>query len=189
MMVLPFAYQSMNKLMAAFFLLAGCLVIPSADLWAQGVSVRNGRMSADLNGASLVSVATDIERQSGISFRGDQSLAEERVSATFEDLPIEVGIRRILAELSYSVLFDSQGLVSQVVIMSEEVNTVPASQPRRATVLPSASSLALGQKTIPVLTQSRTTVPRSTLPNPPQTATSGTQVPSGSNLPEPSEDD
>ena len=192
----------MGKVLTVFLLLLGCHLITPAALWAERVSIQGGRMSADLKEASLISVARDIERQSGISFKGDESLLEERVSVAFEDLPLEHGIKRILATLNYSLLFDSRGEISEVTIMSE--GSVPArSQPqlRRAPVRPgtpspaqrrpvvrrpgATSPLVSGESRTPVPTRSRTTTPRTSPQRPSQTAPSTPQTPAESNLPEP----
>lgn len=106
-----------------------CLPLAFEALSAQRVSIQDGRMSVDLREASLAGVARDIESQSGISFRGDESLLEETVSVVFQDLPLEQGIKRILAPLNYSLLFDSRGEVSTVVIVSV-ASAPPDSQPQ-----------------------------------------------------------
>lgn len=195
----PVKIKIMGKVLTAFLLLLGCHLIAPAALWAERVSIEGGRMTADLKEASLISVARDIERQSGISFKGDESLLEERVSVAFEDLPLEHGIKRILATLNYSLLFDSRGEISEVTIMSEG-SAAAGSQPqlRRAPVRPGTTSpaqrrpvvrrpgatspLVSGERRTPVPTRPRTT-PRSSpqIPTTPSTP----QTPAESNLPEP----
>ena len=140
----------MNKVNPAFLLLLGCQLITCPVLWAQGITIQNSRMSAALNGASLMSVAEDIHSQLGISFKGDESLVEGRVSAAFKDLPIEQGIKRMLAGFNYSLLFDSQGQVSQVMIMSEEkVSSASKDQLTRAPARPSSTPPVPTQRTVP----------------------------------------
>jgi len=121
----------MNKALATFMamVLLICLPLGSQVLSAQRVSIQDGRMSVDLREASLSGVARDIESQSGISFRGDESLLEGTVSVVFQDLALEQGIKRILAPFNYSLLFDSRGEVSEVVIMSE-ASAPPDPQPQ-----------------------------------------------------------
>ena len=192
----------MQRLFTAFlWVLCGLLMMPPA-LYAQRVSVQGGRMSVDLKEASLISVARDIERQAGISFKGDESLLEESVSVAFTDLTLEQGIKRILATLNYSLLFDHRGEISEVMILSE--GSAPAgSQPqiRRAPVRPGTPSPAQqrpvvrrpgatsprlsGEGRAPVPTRSRTTAPRSISQRPPQSPSSVPQAPAEPNLPEP----
>jgi hypothetical protein len=180
--------------------LLGCLLITPQALWAQRVTIQDGRISVDLKEASLVSVARDIERQSGISFKGDESLVEESVSLAFKDLPLEQGIKRILATVNYSLLYDSRGEISEVMIMSE--GSAPAgSQPqiRKAPVRPGAPAqqrpvvrrpgtttpFVPGQRRPPVPARSPTPTPRSIPQRPVQTPPSVPQAPEESNLPEP----
>jgi hypothetical protein len=159
-------------------------------------------MSVDLKDASLISVARDIERQAGISFKGDESLLEESVSVAFTDLTLEQGIKRILATLNYSLLFDNRGEISEVMIMSE--GSAPAgSQPqvRRAPVRPgtpspaqqrpvvrrpgATSPLVSGERRTPVPARTRITPPRSRLQRPVQSTPSVPQALAEPNLPEP----
>jgi hypothetical protein len=189
--------ERMRNLFTAFLLLLGCLLIAPPPLWAQRVNVQRGLLSVDLREVSLISVAKDIERQSGISFKGDESLLEERISVAFEDLPMEQGIKRLFSTLNYSLLFDSRGEISEIIIMSEGSMPAP-SQPqlRRAPVRPAqqrpvlrrpsaTSPLVSGERRAPAPTRSRTTIPRSTPQRPVQAASSAPQAPADSNLPEP----
>jgi type II secretory pathway component GspD/PulD (secretin) len=140
----------MNKLNTAFLLLLGCQLVTCPALWAQGMTIQDSRMSADLNGVSLMNVAEDIYSQLGISFRADDSLMQRRVSVAFKDLPIEQAIKRILAGTSYILLFDSQGRVSQVMVMSKEKEPM-ASQDQftRSQARPSPTPLVPTQRTVP----------------------------------------
>jgi hypothetical protein len=109
----------MNKVALSFVIIMGCLLVAPLIAGAENVIIKDGRMSADLKEASLAGIARDIEKQSGISFKGDDSLLEEKVSVSFKDLPLEAGIKRILANVNYSLIFNSQGEVSEIKIMSE----------------------------------------------------------------------
>lgn len=193
----------MNKIRRSLFFALSWFLLTTL-CWAAGnVTIQQGRMSVDLKEASLVSVAKDIEKQSGITFKGDDSLLEEKVSVSFKDLPLEQGIKRILATLNYSFLFDSQGEISQVMIVSEgSVPSAPQPQLRRPPVRPAASPppdqrrpvlrrpgatspLVPGARTTPTPTRSRpTTSPRSS-PQRPAEVTPLMQVPAESNVPEP----
>ena len=121
--------KAMNKVKRSFVSVLSCLFLLAASAYAENVTIRDGRMSADLKEASLVGIAKDIENQAGISFKGDESLLEETVSVSFKDLPLEDGIKRILANLNYSLMFDDLGKISTVIIMSEGSGP-SASQPQ-----------------------------------------------------------
>lgn len=86
-----------------------------------------------------------------ITFRRDDSLVQGRVSVAFKDLPIEQGIKRILVGFNYSLLFDKEGRVSQVMIVSEEPAAAAAKeQLTRAPARPASAPSVTTQKTVPL---------------------------------------
>jgi hypothetical protein len=103
-------------------------VCPNA-LCAEAVSVKEGLLSVNLKDTSLLDVARDIEKQSGVWFRGDETLFQEKISVTFINLPLEEGLKRILTNLNYSLMFDNKHKVAGVMVMGE-VNPAGA-QPGR----------------------------------------------------------
>jgi len=108
---------------------------------ADAVSVKDGLLSVNLKETSLLDVARDIEKQSGVWFRGDETLFEEKISVTFNDLPLEEGLKRILTNLNYSLMFDAENKVAGVMVMGEGTPAVtqpgrPGVQPPRVTTSP-----------------------------------------------------
>jgi hypothetical protein len=89
--------------------------VSAADL----VSVKDGSLSVNLKDTSLLEVARDIEKQSGIWFRGDETLFQEKISVTFNDLSLEEGLKRILTNLNYSLMFDTKNKIAGVMVMGE----------------------------------------------------------------------
>ena len=191
----------MNTLKASLVLLISCYLLVPIFAGAESVTIQNGRMSADLKEASLVGVAKDIEKLSGIAFKGDESLLEEKVSVSFKDLPLEEGIKRILANMNYSLMFDKRGEVSVVMIMSEGSGS-GASQPqirptptRTGTQSPverrpvvrrptrSSSPLVTGGSRLPTV-RPRTSTSRTSTSRPAQAASAAPQATEESNLPE-----
>jgi hypothetical protein len=167
----------MNRI-RIFLLFISCLFLPAPSIWAENVTIRDGRMSVDLKEAPLLDIAKDIENQAGISFRGDESLLEETVSVSFKDLPLEEGIRRILANLNYSFMFDKQGKIATVMIMSQgsgssvsprQVSAAPvrprSPTPQRRPVVrrtrPFSSPLVTGRTRTPATPRPRSLPPRS----------------------------
>ncbi|MFO7459249.1 MAG: hypothetical protein R6X07_01385 [Desulfatiglandales bacterium] len=193
----------MKKLPTLF--LGFLLFFAPQALWAQGVSVQEGLLTVDLREVSLISVARDIERQSGISFKGDETLLEERVSVAFENLPMEQGLKRLFSTLNYSLLFDSRGEISEIIIMSEGA-AMPPSQPaqiRRPPARPGAppqparqrrpvlrrpgatSPLVSGERGSSAPSRPRTTIPRSAPQRPAQAVPPPPQAPAETSQPEP----
>jgi hypothetical protein len=190
----------MNKVKISLVLVIICLSLAPLFAGAESVTIQNGRMSVDLKEASLLGVAKDIEKQSGIAFKGDESLLEEKVSVSFKDLPLEQGIKRILANMNYSLMFDNRGEVSEVMLMSEgsgsgapqpQVRPAPArtgspSPGERRPVVrrPRPSSpLVTGGSRIPTA-RSRTSPVRTSTQRPAQATPASPQPAEESNLPE-----
>jgi hypothetical protein len=119
------------------------LISPDA-FCADPVRVKDGLLSVNLKDTSLLDVARDIEKQSGIWFKGDETLFQEKISVTFSDLPLEEGLKRILTNMNYSLMFDNKHEVAGVMVMGEgkAAGTQPArpgAQPSRVVNRPSAN--------------------------------------------------
>ena len=121
------------------------LFICQNALCAEAVSVKDGLLSVNLKETSLLDVARDIEKQSGVWFRGDETLFQEKISVTFNDLPLEEGLKRILTNLNYSLMFDGKNKVAGVMVMGEGTPAGtqtgrPGAQPPRTVTPPRTSA-------------------------------------------------
>jgi hypothetical protein len=139
----------------------------AADL----VAVKDGLLSVNLKENSLLDVARDIEKQSGVWFRGDETLFQEKISVSFSDLPLEEGLKRILANLNYSLMFDIENKVAGVMVMGEGTPAVtqparPGAQPPRATTPPRTST----RPAPAVRSKPSTSTPPSAVRRPPRVA-------------------
>jgi len=130
----------------AFFLscILGFFLCQNA-LCADPVSVKDGLLSVDLKETTLLDVARNIEKQSGVWFRGDETLFQEKISVAFNDLPLEEGLKRILANLNYSLMFDNKNKVAGVMVMGGGALAAaqparPGAQPPRATTPPKTTT-------------------------------------------------
>ena len=114
-------------------------------LCAEAVIVKDGLLSVTLKDNSLLEVARDIEKQSGVWFRGDETLFQEKISVTFTDLPFEEGLKRILTNLNYSLMFDAKNKVAGVMVMGEGKPAGaqpgrPGAQPPRVATPPASTT-------------------------------------------------
>lgn len=74
-------------------------------------------MSAEVQGVPLRVILEKIEREKGIWFKGDESVLERSVSIRFTDLPLDIGLRRILSGVNHVLFFDQdRGLVGLFVL-------------------------------------------------------------------------
>ena len=139
-------------------------------LCAEAVSVKDGLLSVNLKDNSLLEVARDIEKQSGVWFRGDETLFQEKISVTFNDLPLEEGLKRILTNLNYSLMFDNKNKVAGVMVMGE--GKPAGTQPARPGAQPPRVATPPGTSTRPAPTvrtrPSTSTPPAATVRRPPR---------------------
>jgi hypothetical protein len=63
-------------------------------------------LSARVEESTLKTVAEKIENETGIWFKAREALLQEKVSAAFDELPLEDGLERILSRMSYSLVYD-----------------------------------------------------------------------------------
>jgi len=110
-------------LSAGFFLwlLAGVHSLGTAEPIHSdsGLSIKDGRISASLRNAPLPDILRQIEDQEGIWFKFGTELKEERISVMFADLPREQALKRLLAKVSHSIIYDEKASVVGVIIMGK----------------------------------------------------------------------
>jgi hypothetical protein len=154
-------------------------------LCADAVSVKDGLLSVNLKDNSLLEVARDIEKQSGVWFRGDETLFQEKISVTFNDLPIEEGLKRILTNLNYSLMFDARNKVAGVMVMGEGKPAGaqpgrPGAQPPRVATPPASTT-----RPAPTVRSRPTTAtpPAATVRRPPRTVPQPGQGGTGAQTP------
>lgn len=138
-------------------LIACCILgfsLRQIGLCAEAVSVKNDLLSASVRDTSLLEVARDIQKQSGVWFRGDETLFQEKISVTFNDLPMEEGLKRILTNVNYSFIYDAKNKIAGVVVMGEgkPARTQPGrpgAQPPRVATPPATTRPAPAVRTRP----------------------------------------
>ena len=153
----------------AILLTFSLLAVASAQA-ADPIAVKDGLLSVNLKDMTLLDVARDIEKQSGVWFRGDETLFQEKISVSFNDLPLEEGLKRILTNVNYSLMFDAKNKVAGVMVMGEgkpagaQPGRPGAQPPRVATPPGTASRPAPAVRSRP----STSTPPAATVRRPPR---------------------
>jgi hypothetical protein len=79
--------------------------------------IQHGTISANLEGVPLGEILRQLRDQSTIWYRGNEPLLEQKVSVRFKDLPLEDGVKRILAPFNYSLMFDANGGLSGMILL------------------------------------------------------------------------
>jgi hypothetical protein len=77
---------------------------------------KGDNISAKLNNASLQVVFDKISQEKRIWFKAAASLNAEKISVQFADLCLEDALKRILARINYSLVFDNNSLVGAIII-------------------------------------------------------------------------
>jgi hypothetical protein len=156
-------------------ILAFCFLILfffTSVLAADLVSVKDGSLSVNLKDTALLEVARDIEKQSGVWFRGDETLFQEKISVTFNDLSLEEGLKRILTNMNYSFMFDTNNKIAGVMVMGE--GKPAATPPGRPGITTPRVATPPGIQTRPPATvrsrSSTTTPPTAAVRRPPRPA-------------------
>ena len=74
-------------------------------------------ISANISKATLGTILQKIIAEKGIWFKGTDRVLQEEVSARFVNLPIEYGLKKILRNLNYSLIFDANQSVVGVIVL------------------------------------------------------------------------
>ena len=106
------------------------LISPLSTTWSteENLSLKfQGRIfSAHIRGVPLRLVLEKLEREKGIRFKGPGSLLDERVTVQFTALPLEDGMKRILASMNCSFVFGRDGKLQGVVIIGRAASGIPS---------------------------------------------------------------
>ena len=81
-------------------------------------------ISANIQGATLDTVLNKLMVEKGIWVKGAESVLREKVHANFVDLSIEYGLKKILSNLNYSLIFDATQSVVGVIILGRTKTTM-----------------------------------------------------------------
>jgi hypothetical protein len=109
---------------------------------------KKGEFSAQLNNVQLSEITTYITQKHQITFKGDQTLLTTPVTVTFDNLPLEQMLKKILMRTDFVFTYDNSGKVTAVMLLqagkskqtaSPQKNLVNAQDPQTRTGgLPSA---------------------------------------------------
>ena len=105
------------------------LISPLSTTWPTeenlSLKFQGPLFSAHIRGVPLRLVLERLEREKGIRFKGSGSLLDERVAVQFTALPLEDGMKRILASMNCSFVFGRDGKLQGVVIIGRAASGVP----------------------------------------------------------------
>jgi hypothetical protein len=87
---------------------------------APDVQIKDKALSVNLKDVPLRSVVDSLKEKGNISFTADQALLDEKVSVQFKGLSLEDGIKRILSQMNYVLIFGKEGQVSGVRVLGKK---------------------------------------------------------------------
>lgn len=105
-------------------LLFGMLV--SSVAFAE-VEVQDGKISADISGQPLRQVLQTLKQNTSITFSVDDEITGQTISASFKDLPVAAGIKKLLegTGINYVVMADANGDPTSVFLGKSEKPGAP----------------------------------------------------------------
>ena len=117
----------MNRIKAliiAQMVLFLCLLNPAVAArevasWQPDISLKHNMLSVRLNGSPLDQVLKEIERQGKVCFYIDNSMSKKKIWSQFTDLRLKEGIKRILFQYNYVMIFDRDGNLAEVHILGD----------------------------------------------------------------------
>jgi hypothetical protein len=112
--------------------------------------IQDGRITANFTSQPLGQTVRMISKQTGVQIHIDDEIAGESVSANFKDLPLAIGIKKLLegTGINYAVIANGDAMPSAILISASEKpgappkkldtrpTSTPANYPNRSVVTP-----------------------------------------------------
>jgi hypothetical protein len=114
------------------------MAIPATSIGAQSgiseIKFKGKSISVEIEGATLETIFDKINETKGIWFKGTRGALQERITASFVDLPIEYGLKIILSNLNYSIIFGKNQRVLGVVVLGKNLQSERILEDNRKTL-------------------------------------------------------
>ena len=94
------------------------------------LTIEGETLSAKLRRIPLKILFEKLKREKGILFRGDPSLLEKEITVQLAELSFEEGLKRILASMNYSLIYDRNERLVGVIIIGRGIADNAASEGR-----------------------------------------------------------
>jgi hypothetical protein len=101
----------------------------------KGISISDGRMTADLKNVPLVSVMNEIKALTGIEYRVPEANLNMYISSQLKDLPLEDAIKRLLRSFNFYIQFGSYTNIKKIVVLGEKTGSISVSSNRQEDAL------------------------------------------------------
>ncbi|RPI76370.1 MAG: hypothetical protein EHM45_13100 [Desulfobacteraceae bacterium] len=119
--------------------------------------VKGDLLSVDLSDVSLMDILNKLKTTKGIWYKAEPAQLGERVTARFQSVPLERGLRRILTAQDYCLYFDNSGKLIGINLIKKDLKEVqrgvagfrPPEPPRNTPFTPSLPPQPSGPLYIP----------------------------------------
>lgn len=109
--------------------LCGAIVLLPAAALAQSVEdtgidmvFNNRSVSTNLQNISLRLILEKLKKAEGISYTGEESLLEKKISIRFNNLPLESAMERIMSRINHVFFYDRNKRLVGILILGEKSN-------------------------------------------------------------------
>lgn len=102
-----------------FYLLMDGTAFSANIVHNSGIVIENERMSANLKNIPLSEIYQIIKKKCNIQIKGGEEFQGKKITINFKGLTIDRGISRLLSGLNYSILYDSNGSLREIIIAGE----------------------------------------------------------------------
>lgn len=106
--------------------------------------IESGTISADLKEVPIRKILEQIREQANVWYESDESLLREKISIQFKDLPLEKGMRRILASFDHALEFNARGELVGLTLLGESGSDHDTTLNRDGSILRVPSRNTLG---------------------------------------------
>ncbi len=106
-----------------FVFIAICFIInPQSSTASTTADVKydGKRLSVNAIGVPLEQLLSMVEKHTGVEFSYDDLLAETNVYANFENNSLDEGIRRILLQFNYAVIYNGSGHMETILVFNRQ---------------------------------------------------------------------
>ena len=79
-----------------------------------------GRLNVKLKGIPLTEIKSVLEQGYGILFKGDDQIYQTQLTLSFQNLSLEKALKRIFSRMSFALVYDSEGKITEVYVLSAD---------------------------------------------------------------------
>jgi len=138
--------MSQNKkysLLFSFIILFSMFLVPFAfgANNTNQIKFLDNKLSVNIENVSLGSVISEIHAKTGIEFLLNEEEAGRTVSVSFQPLPLEKALKRILSHTNHSIIFTAKSDIRKVIIVGS--SNVPSGLQANQSNISSSSHIAV----------------------------------------------